>query len=343
MRVIIQRRSLSPAGEGGDSTVAKQLYHQLQALGVEVLLQERPTDVRPGDAVHLTNLDRSVLSETEDFVRAASKAGARIVLTPLWWPLQAYTSTLSVHRRLAFHARGNPIARTLRDRRWRSLRSLHARQRHVLGAVHAVCPSGPTEAFVLQSEFGRLPIVEAHRFGSEAPDGIESGPTERTGVLCVGRLDPRKNQLNLIRALRDTPIPLDLVGTDRVFPGYAADCRAAAGPNVRFLGYVPRAELQRAYGKARVHALPSVFELPGLTSLDAAAAGAAVVVSIAGTPCDYFGRDAWYCDTDVASIRCAVLSAYEEGPPPGLRERIVREFTWQRTATTCLRAYGAPA
>jgi glycosyltransferase involved in cell wall biosynthesis len=210
----------------------------------------------------------------------------------------------------------------------------------LLRLANVVCPSGPTEAFVLEQAFGPLPLLAEHRFGTNQE---RASTSSRNGVICVGRLDPRKNQLNLIRALQGTGIPLQLIGTERVFPKYAEACRAVAGADVQFRGYVAESELQDAYARARVHALPSAFELPGLTSLDAAAAGAAVVASVAGTACDYFGRDAWYCNTDVASIRRAVLAAYEEGPPPGLADRIGRDFSWKRTADACVRAYTGTA
>ncbi len=108
-----------------------------------------------------------------------------------------------------------------------------------------------------------------------------------------------------------------------------------------FSGYVDDEDLRQAHLRARVHALPSFFELPGLVSLDAAALGAAVVVSRAGTPEDYFGRDAWYCSTDSSSIREAVLAAHEAGPPKRLAERIAEAYPWGGTAERYLGAYEA--
>jgi len=239
---------------------------------------------------------------------------------------------------LAFRAKGLGPVRALRDRRRESLRSVRRRQAAVLAASDAVCPTGRSEAFALEDAFGPLPAAVVALATHRRPG---AGQHPRCGVLCVGRLDPRKNQLALITALRGSGIPLRLIGTGEVFPAYAARCREAAGAGVELSGFVSEAELDEAYRSARVHALPSWFELPGLVSLDAAASGAAVVVSRAGTAGEYLGRGAAYCSTDPVSVRSAVMDAYEAGPPEGLAARVASTYTWRATAECYLEAYHA--
>lgn len=339
MRVLLQGRATVGERRGGDATLASQVAAELEALGHEVTVATAPPPegMAGFDVVHAINLDRSVLTETEAMAEAAARAGCRLVVTPLWWPLTDYVAHLPLPERLAFRARGLGAARALHDRQLGSLASTGRRQARVLRAAAAVCPSGMGEAAQLRAAFGPLPIevVQGATGKTAAPGG------ERSGVLCVGRLDPRKNQLGLIHALRETGIPLTCIGTGTVFPEYAERCRALASSDVTLPGFLPEQEVEEAYRRARVHALPSFFELPGLTSLDAAALGAAVVVSSAGTPRDYFGDAAWYCQTDPASIRQAVLAAYAAGPPPGLAESVASRFTWRSFAEGYLGAYRA--
>jgi glycosyltransferase involved in cell wall biosynthesis len=157
----------------------------------------------------------------------------------------------------------------------------------------------------------------------------------------VGRIEPRKNQLALITALRHSTIPLTLVGAAGRFSGaYERRCRAAAGTNVTFLGSQPAESLPRIYAAARVHACVSWYETPGLASLEAALCGCGLVLTPGGCTREYFGDEAAYARADdPASIRAAVEVALQRGPAPTLRARIAREFTWAEAARHTATAY----
>ena len=334
----MQGRGNTGERRGGDSTVEARLSAALEALGHEVVISPTPPRAGAGsfDVVHAINLDRSVLPLTESFARAAIAAGARLVVTPLWWPLKSFIDHLSRRERWAFLAKELPGARVLHERSAAALRSVRQRQAAVLAAAQVVCPSGRAESFALQDAFGPLPTTVVP-FGTAVRPAPQEGPRE--GVLCVARLDPRKNQLALIEALRGTGLSLRLVGTEQIFPEYARACRQAAGSDVEFSGFLADDEVEHAHRRARVHALPSFFELPGLTSLDAAVAGAVPVVGRGGTAGDYLGQSAFYCGPDRASIRRAVLAAYEAGPDPGLPTRLASEFSWDICGDRYLAAY----
>ena len=106
------------------------------------------------------------------------------------------------------------------------------------------------------------------------------------------------------------------------------------------MGHLGEEELFTAYSNAKVHVLPSYFETTGLSSLEAAVMGCNIVVTDKGDTRDYFGDDAWYCDPDsVESIRNAVDAAYKAPFNEAFRERILRDFTWERAAEETLAAY----
>jgi tetratricopeptide (TPR) repeat protein len=99
--------------------------------------------------------------------------------------------------------------------------------------------------------------------------------------------------------------------------------------------------LASAYAAARVHALPSWYELPGLVSLEAAYNGCNVVVTDNGTARDYLGNDAFYCNPgDEQSICQAVMEAYASDVPSTLRERVM-SHTWDGVGAATLRVYEA--
>jgi glycosyltransferase involved in cell wall biosynthesis len=154
-------------------------------------------------------------------------------------------------------------------------------------------------------------------------------------------VEPRKNQLGLIRALQGTGIPLTIAGVNHPHhPDYAGAVHASAGRHVRVVGEVTHEELVELYGQARVHAIPSEFETTGLVSLEASICGCNIVTTDAGYAREYFGDLAWYCSPhDPAGIRQAVSEALAAPPRLELRERVLNKFTWEQTAAATLAAY----
>lgn len=186
-------------------------------------------------------------------------------------------------------------------------------------------------------------VVVPNAVDEDALGEREDLPFERrTGVLCVGRIEPRKNQLNLIRALREADIPLTLAGqVGRFNRAYARQCQREAGRNVRFIGRQPAEALGRLYGRHAVHACVSWYETPGLVNLEAACCGCALVATSGGCTREYLGDEAVYAEPgDPASIRSAIDSAMRRGPSAMLAERVRREFTWEMAARRTLEAYG---
>jgi glycosyltransferase involved in cell wall biosynthesis len=166
-------------------------------------------------------------------------------------------------------------------------------------------------------------------------------PKYKNAILCMGRIEARKNQLALIRALNHTDYRLFIHG--KPSPNnlaYYEQCKAEAGPNIFIGDWLNPNELYTAYSNAKVHVLPSYFETTGLSSLEAAAMGCNIVVTDKGDTRDYFKDDAWYCDPDdVSSIRAAVDAAYHAPYDPAFRQRILQDFTWERAAEETLKAY----
>ena len=160
-------------------------------------------------------------------------------------------------------------------------------------------------------------------------------------VLCVARIEGRKNQLNLIKAVNESSFRLILIGAPAVNQTvYYEECRRAAGPAVSFVNILSQEELPVYYSRAGVHALPSWFETTGLSSLEAAVMGCSVVITDKGDTREYFEDHAYYCDpASPASILEALKRAAKEGPSEILRAKILSQYTWQHTARQTLLAY----
>ncbi len=160
-------------------------------------------------------------------------------------------------------------------------------------------------------------------------------------VLCVGRIDGLKNQLNLIRALTGSEFELLIIGKPAPnHVSYYNECRKMAGENVRFLAETEQSELVKYYQRAGVHVLPSWFETTGLSSLEAAAMGCRIVITRKGDTEDYFGDNAFYCEPDQPeSILNAVRRAAGAPLNENFRVTIYAEYVWEVTARKTLQAY----
>jgi glycosyltransferase involved in cell wall biosynthesis len=199
----------------------------------------------------------------------------------------------------------------------------------------SVLPLGVAPEF-----FTATPERFTARWGTQL-DGAVAG---RELVVCAGFLTALKNQLALLEALRGTGLILVLAGADvPTHRGYARRLRAAAGrgdPRVVLTGALTREELASLFAAARVVVQPSWFESAGMACLEAAAAGANVVITARGFAREYFGDAAWYCQPDAPeSIRAAVLAAWAAPPQNELSERIRRESDWGAAARAAIAAY----
>ena len=135
-------------------------------------------------------------------------------------------------------------------------------------------------------------------------------------IVCAGRLDARKNQLNLLKAEIDNNVEIIFVGS----PGpnsksYAEEVISLGRRrgNVQFIDHMSQEELFNLFRSASVHALVSWVETPGLVNLEAAYCGCRIVATDVGSVREYLGDNAYYClPDDLVSIKSAVECALNE-------------------------------
>ena len=362
MRALwLVRRNLTQH-PGGDTTQILRTADALRAQGVNVELcsDERP-NMAGYDVVHLFHLDR--LWEHEPHCRQIRAQRRPAVLSTIYWPPDEFdrggrAGFQGLLARMAgsrVYENARLAQRRLLDMgsgRWRSGLSprgwsFRRTARLVLESVRVLLPNSNAERQQIEQRFDvRRPAVvvpngvDLATFASR--EGAEAGRhDQRQGVLCVGRIEPRKNQLALIRALSNTGIRLTFVGQSGRFSGaYGQRCHQAAGPNVEFVAAQPPQALRGLYAGARVHACVSWYETPGLASLEAAVCGCALVLTPGGSTREYFRDEASYCEPDrPETIRRAVEAALAAKPGAGLAERVAREYTWEAAAERTLAGY----
>lgn len=274
---------------------------------------------------------------------AAQRAGLRVIATAIYWNPTRYLTQGLAHAELPAAGAAAERAAQIRAAQLDVERALLRLIYHACDLLIALSPS---EADALVNDFSIAPEriaiawcgVET-RYANASPKLFREKFGLENFVLSVGRVDANKNQLNLIRALRDENIPLVLAGGSLALP-YLDECKKIAGANIHFLPSLTDEELGSAYAAAHTHALVSWLEVVGLVTLEAAVAGCNVVLTSEHGARDYVCDAGWYCDPgDVASIRRAVLDAHHAPPQSMLRERLLKTYSWERHAREICDAY----
>ncbi len=157
-------------------------------------------------------------------------------------------------------------------------------------------------------------------------------------VLNVGNIEPRKNQLALVRAMKALPdVKLVLVGAKRD-TAYADAVLEEGGGQVIYLGVMPHDDLLLSgYAACDAFCLPSTLETPGLAALEASAQRAPLLITSEGSCAEYFGARADYVAPDAIDAMSAKLHALVDAgrdaqlaAAPGFDPAA---FTWARTTS----------
>ncbi len=226
--------------------------------------------------------------------------------------------------------------------------------RRVLERIDLILPNSWMELsaiFTFLGDYARYAVVpnavDARDF--EDADIAELPPELREGpyIVMSARFDPRKQQDFAMLALKRIDAPIVFVGEPSDTEMFARVQALAVGRSAPVFHYpfMPHARLKHVYAGARVHVLPSLFESPGLSSLEAALLERAIVVGNLAFEAEYFREGAYYCDPcDAFSIERAVRAAWEnfatDAPRRAeLAHRIRTDYTWEQAAQATLRTY----
>jgi glycosyltransferase involved in cell wall biosynthesis len=348
---------------GGDTVQMLQTKAGLEKLGVQVETGSTQ-DGRPADGFDLVHVFN--WQQLEQFA-ATREPGSHqtppVVLSPIFWFFVGHWFDAAVATKRAWKLMGKGLglarSRALYEQ-WQQLKFRRGSEgrnlRRLLPGLAQLLPNSGTETVHLESILGlrgklqpRCTVVP----NAVTKELFDPLPTPNRAflnthglkdfVLQVARIQPAKNQLGLIEALYDLPIPIVFAGQPSPYdPDYVNRCYELARKRgqVYFLGPLSGEELAGIYVLAAVHALPSWRETPGLASLEAAAAGCRIVSTSIGSAGEYFGDDAWYCDPrDPQTIRRAVLCALEAPPSDKLRNVVLEHYTWEAAAAATLKAY----
>ena len=224
-------------------------------------------------------------------------------------------------------------------------------QRKIIKMVDIFLPNSHSEMRRVENDFHLTNLkyvaipnaVDVNKFDYDTVEIASENEKYRDCVLCVSRIEGRKNQLNVVRAAKQLPYKFVFIGKAGAnFMKYRKQCEEEGGTNCEFIGPVDHEQLPQFYKLCKVHVLASWMESPGLSSLEAAVMRSNIVVTKKGDTEDYFGDRAFYCDPDnIDSIREAINRAYDTPFVESLEQKIKMEYKWEDTARETLKGYEA--
>ncbi|MBL8026570.1 MAG: glycosyltransferase, partial [Fibrobacteres bacterium] len=335
---------------GGDTVVMNRLQEILQKTGMQIdFSSDYHPDLSDYDLVHIFNL--TVPHYTEAFAKNAINAGVPYVVTTLQEDFRKYQIKANFATRLFWMYRDKKQLPQIFEMGLAELLTLpEARDTTSLIAgtfAEALLACGASEGKTLNRLFPNT-AIEIAPFGCSVKD-IDVGPElfeRKYGVkdfiLCVGRMESRKNQLMLLKALEFDDIPIVFcIGATHEKSEYMRLCREfkRKGKTI-FAEKLSDEMLVSAYRAAKVHCLPSWFELPGLVTLEAAYYGCNAVASNWGSIGDYATTDdCWFISPDDPNGMRTVLLDAMMAPRSSKSSNKIKDFSWERSAKTVTNIY----
>ena len=369
MKILMVGRIGLLENGGGDKVQIENTAAELRKLGVEV-------DIKTGfdfdpdnyDLVHIFQLDWT--PETYLYAQKVKRVGKPLVLSPIHHNVEevkefddSYAFDYRRFSKFLFkdqHDRDTfkNLYRSFTDPRkliptiksvFKGLKKMH---QETLAMADVVLVQTQLEAkdlritYDVDFKWEVIPNGVGEPFLSPSPEGNPAGIENY--ILCVGRIEPRKNQLNIIEAVYqlrkelNQELPLVFVGKkvkSRHFEfTYLFNSALKKHEWIKHIDQVPYEKMPSYYANAKVGVSASWFETTGLTSLEALFCGANAVAS-GDRAKEYLGDLAYYCSpSDVPSIKEAIKAAYS-APPPKIPEKMRQSYTWENAARKTAEVY----
>lgn len=325
---------------GGGEIVLLKMREALLKKGIDVHLLDTWQDrVETYDILHVFGTVKDCLG----VMRAAQARGVKIVVTPIIW---------SDWRRAFFESSSVPERARLCIQHFTKVifPSFPSERREMMMLADRVLPNAQAELehisklfAIPQAKMRVVPNGVDPVFASGDPVLFRQKYGEKKFILSTGRIEPRKNQLNLIRALKGAGHRLVLIGSAvSGYEKYAEECRREGQGSVEFVPGLQHRDplLSSAYAACEAFVLPGWFETPGLAAMEAAVAGAALAVTQVGSTREYFGKDAQYFDpSSPKDMQQKILTAFSSGRQTALSQKMLQRYTWEHVAAKTIEIY----
>jgi glycosyltransferase involved in cell wall biosynthesis len=333
---------------GGAETALIMLKHYLEKKGIICRIYSYEDNFHDYDIVYLHNMSQFPI-EAFRLVQLAKSAGASVISSPIYWSsfesALEYGVGIKKFAHLIAYLISVFVSKTGIDF---GLQSSPRLMKLALEQSDLVIVNSNAESELISRHF-MIPKRKIRVVYNGVDPNIELADPKifmnkydlSDFILYVGRIEPRKNVLRLIKAFNKSALDTHLViigqPMQEFYKYYWDLCLKEAAKNpkkIHFLGSFKYSSelLKSAYVSARVFALPSFYETPGLSAIEAAVAGAKLVITNRGCTREYFSDFAIYVDPlSVESIAKGLIKAYHSPVNEDLKRHILTNFTWEKS------------
>jgi glycosyltransferase involved in cell wall biosynthesis len=369
IKVLFATRHDALSHRGGDTVQmlkTKDFLEKNFPVTIQIALNEVDFEEnKDADVVHIFNIQ--TIEETLKYVELCKKHKKKFALSTIYWDLSHFifntflTNTFNYmdidktsykYKNLLIQLK-KIAGRLLNKKDQYGSKNYIEKRKKVLENADILLPNSNEELDILEKEFGLKGLMEKTIV---VPNAVDLQVPEKTTlslewlneleniVLEVGRIEPTKNQANVIKALEGNPeIPIVIVGRvhHEKYADYVKKLAEKRG-NVHFIDQIDHEEIFALYQKASVHVLPSFRESPGLSSLEALFSGCNIVVSsLEYCPIHYYKFEKYgeICNPyDAVSIRDAILASLKKDRVK-LPANYFEDYSYQRAAELTYEAY----
>lgn len=340
MKVLFYSYPQAFQNPGGGEVMLLKTKEALEKNGIAVKLFNQWEDkIKDYDILHIFGSVKDCLGIME----SAKSFGTKIVVSPIYW------STLQKCM-FEYGSLRNKLKLTAQHLTKLILPNTPSARRKIFLLADALIANSNAEANQVKRLFAidgkkmhvaYLGVDEKFTYADSKQFIDKFGM--RDFILSVGRIEPRKNNLNLIKALKGSGLKLVLIG-DPVsnYMGYYDECRQAADKNTIFINRIGHEDtlLASAYAASGVFVLQGWFETPGLVALEAGLGGARLAVTNGGSTYEYFKDYVEYFNPSrPSSIKKAIFCALNKPKNDALRNHIKSNFLWHNSARQTIQIY----
>lgn len=363
MKVLFCVRHNFHSAPGGAQIQILKTIDNLKSLGVSCHITTKPKGITYNeyDIIHLTDLTwvYENLVYLEEIKKQKFKG--KTVLSTIYWPFDDYAlNGAPFFQKLIFSVFGingfefaKSLGKFVTQRNHIYLNGIKntfiENQRKIATSVDWLLPNAELEMSALNKrlslDLSNYSIVNNAIDISIFSDLLRNSTVERKRDLItfVARIDPRKNQLNFLKAMMNNDYLIRFIGN----PGpnsqaYYRKVKRLADKrgNVEFISHITQKEVFLHMLESKLHVLTSWVETPGLVSLEAAYAGANILISNRGSVSEYFKDYAFYCEpNDIHGISKMIDKAMTAHYDDSFREIIESQYSWKEAAEQTLNAY----
>ncbi|MEK7262905.1 MAG: glycosyltransferase family 4 protein [Bacteroidota bacterium] len=336
MTILFASNHIGVSATGGLSIQATKTAEHLQKAGVNIIFHNAWEEINAHsiDAVHIFGAGIG----TYHFAREIFRKKIPLFLSPVFFSL--HTSSKLQLAIAAQHTFRKVMKGTWTD----------------IGIVAEMCnwatgifPNTNEEAKLLveglKADTKKICVVPNgvdEQFATVSPELFVKEYGWENFILNVGYFGERKNTLMFLQAVNALKLPAVIIGRSSN-DEYSLLCKKElAKGNILHIEQLPNTTplLASAYAAASVFCLPSLYETPGISALEAGLTGTPIAITQYGGTKEYFLNYAEYIDPDSrASIESAIHNAQQKGRNVQLTAHIRNNYLWSNVAEKTAEGY----